>query len=114
MIGELGEDDELMAFVMFLPSFTYLDMNVINSMADTGIKKKTNDVDALLKRKIFATKLDLKNNDVKRYSITQHQHFEVTDTNKKVWVVRCIRYDQGCMWHLHSCCFIRHGRFEIS
>lgn len=93
--------------------FTTLDMDAISSVPDTGIQKEIRGTDSLLKGMMFESKIELKN-VVKRYSILHHQNFEVVETNKRIWSIRCLKHSEGCKWRLRAICSKKHGRFEIT
>ncbi|XVE49864.1 hypothetical protein DITRI_Ditri01bG0116600 [Diplodiscus trichospermus] len=66
----------------------------------------------LRKGLIFQDKAELKR-AVQLYSVKRHQMYEVVETKKKIWSLRCKRHQEsGCKWRLraYSCSFKCQGK----
>ncbi|XP_076947273.1 uncharacterized protein LOC143619155 [Bidens hawaiensis] len=51
---------------------------------------------------------------VKLYSIKTHKHFEVVESRRNIWSIKCKLHKQGCKWKLRACKRKRSGSFDIT
>ncbi|XVE72388.1 hypothetical protein DITRI_Ditri11bG0035400 [Diplodiscus trichospermus] len=68
----------------------------------------------LRKGLIFQDKAELKRS-VQLYSIKRHQMYEVVESRKKIWFLRCKRHQEsGWKWKVRACQCKSHELFEVT
>ncbi|KAK9120028.1 hypothetical protein Scep_018121 [Stephania cephalantha] len=98
------------------PVFTKLSSQAVmpipedSSMPPIGVWGKSKELCKGLK---FDSKQDLQY-AVKQYSISRHQEYVVTESERALWVVRCKRSNEGCQWRLRACKRKKNQLFEIT